>query len=309
MMPRVLTLVLALGLTLGLGANAGAVVLLGSAYSGPTGPATLYNISPTTGAATPIGPIGFARVGSLDFSPVDGKLYGVGFNGTSVVLITIDPFTGAGTQVGPLGFTGNAGVYDIAFRPSDGTLFAVAQGVVSQSSAVPVNLYTIDTATGAATLVGPLGTTPPGLNGNGLAFRGATLFYGAGNVGGVNDDNALFTLDQSTGLATLQTAITFQGTFGSGNGPRPSAMKFDPVAGILWAVVITDEPTTSTLASFAPGSSVATAVGQTLTGMDAIAVASPTAVAVPTLSQWAEIALVAALVVVALVTLRRRRNM
>jgi len=306
MMPRVLTLVLVVGLTLGLGANAGAVVLYGSAYSGSTGQATLYGISPTTGVATPIGPIGFARVGSLDFSPVAGRLYGVGFNGTSVVLITIDPGTGAGTQVGPLGFTGNVGVFDIAFRPSDGTLFAVSQGVVSQSSAVPVNLYTINTATGAATLVGTLGTTPPGLNGNGLAFVGGTLYYGAGNVGGVEASNALFTLNQSTGLATLQTVITFQGTFGSGDGPRPAAMKFDPATGLLWAVVITDGPTTSTLATINPTSGVATSVGQTQTGMDAI-VALPAAIGVPTLSTWAELVLVAALVVVALVALRRRR--
>src|SRR5687767_3827611 len=198
MMPRVLTLVLAVGLTLGLGANAGAVVLYGSAYSGPTGQATLYSISPTTGGATAIGPIGFARVGSLDFSPIDGRLYGVGFNGTNVVLITIDPSTGAGTQVGPLGFTGNVGVFDIAFRPSDSKLFALSQGIVSQSSGVPVNLYTVDTATGAATLVGALGTTPPGLNGNGLAFLGGTLYYGAGNVGNV-EASALFTINQSTG--------------------------------------------------------------------------------------------------------------
>ena len=307
MMPRVLTLLLAVALTLGFGTHAGAVVLYGSAYSGPTGPATLYSISPTTGVATPIGPIGFARVGSLDFSPVDGKLYGVGFNGTSVVLITIDPTTGAGTQVGPLGFTGNAGVYDIAFRPSDGTLFAVSQGLVAQSSAIPVNLYTINTGTGLATLVGPLGTTPPGLNGNGLAFLGGVLYYGAGNVGGVSDAAALFTLNQSTGLATLQTHLTFQGTFGSGSGPRPSGMKFDRLTGLLWAVVITDGPTTSTLASISLVTSVATAAGQTQTGMDAIAVASAPAIGVPTLSRWAELVLVAALIVVALVALRRRR--
>jgi hypothetical protein len=307
MMPRAFTLVLAVGLTLGFGANAGAVVLYGSAYSGPTGPATLYSISPTTGGATPVGPIGFARVGSLDFSPIDGKLYGVGFDGTSVVLITINPSTGAGTQVGPLGFAGNVSVFDIAFRPSDGTLFALSQGIANASNNHPEKLYTINTATGAATLVGALGTTPPALNGNGLAFLGGTLYYGAGNVGNDNNNSALFTLNQSTGLATLQTTITFQGTFGSGSVPRPAAMKFDRATGILWAVVITDGPTTSTLATFGATLSVATAVGETQTGMDAIAVVSSTAIGVPTLSNWAEIVLVTALVVTALVALRRRR--
>lgn len=301
-MPRVFTLVLALGLVFGLGANAGAAVLYGSAYSGPTGPATFYSISPTTGAASPIGPIGFARVGALDFSPVDGTLYGVGFNGTATVLITIDPSTGAGTEVGPLGFPDNAGVYDIAFR-SDGTLFALSQGFFSQSSAVPVNLYRINSTNGAATLVGALGTTPPGLTGNALAFVADTLQYAAGTGG---NTAAFFTLDQSTGVATPRIPITFQGTFGSGGGPRPSAMKRDRVTDGLWAIVITDGPTTSTLAVVDAASGVATAVGPTQTGMDAIAVAPITAV--PTLSSWAVIVLVAALVVVALAGLRRERS-
>lgn len=313
-MPRVLTLVLAVGLTLGPVTHAGAVVLYGSAFSGPTGPAILYHISPTTGAATAIGPIGFARVGSLDFSPVDGKLYGIGSNGGSAALITINPGTGAGTPVGPLGFIAGVGIYDIAFRPSDGRLFGLAQNALPPLNSVPVNLYTINTTTGAATLLGALGTQPPGLGGNGLAFLGGTLFYAAGGVSNIPSHAALYTLNQSTGSATLQTALTFQGNFGGANSvPRPAGMKFDRGTGILWTVAIIgsgpvgEADTVSTLATIATNSGVVTAVGPTQVGMDAIAVVSDVVTGVPTLSSWAQLVLVAALVVIAVAALRRRR--
>src|SRR5438477_2670078 len=80
------------------------------------GPSTLYNISPTTGAATAIGPTGFKLIGSLAVAP-GGALYGVGVDaGESEVLLTINPTTGAATAVGPLGPVGHFTVSDIAFR-------------------------------------------------------------------------------------------------------------------------------------------------------------------------------------------------
>ncbi len=90
MLPRGLALVLAVGLTVAIGvAHAGAVVLYGSAYSGPTGPATLHSISPTTGAATAIGPIGFARVtiALCQTNPIAGTCISPP---TSTVLVTIN---------------------------------------------------------------------------------------------------------------------------------------------------------------------------------------------------------------------------
>lgn len=100
-------------------------ILYGSAYTGPLGPATLYRLSMANGAATPVGPIGFDNVGALDFAP-NGTLFGVGYNGSDSILITINPATGAGTLIGSLGET--QFTQDIAFRPSDGTLFAVCSG-------------------------------------------------------------------------------------------------------------------------------------------------------------------------------------
>src|SRR4051812_36769447 len=88
----------------GVGRTQAASLLYGSAY-GPDVAARLYTINPATGDATLVGPIGFGLVGSLDFSPSSGILYGEGrrLSSGAHVLLTINPTTGAGTEVGPLG--------------------------------------------------------------------------------------------------------------------------------------------------------------------------------------------------------------
>src|SRR5207247_4459405 len=78
--------------------------IFGSAYNGPDGPATLSSLSRANGSAAPIGPIGFAQMGALDFSPA-GILYGEGvLNGTHE-LLTINTATGVGTALGPTGLS------------------------------------------------------------------------------------------------------------------------------------------------------------------------------------------------------------
>jgi len=47
-----------------------AQVLYGAAYQGPDGPSTLYTINIATGAATPVGPIGFERCAGMAFDEV-----------------------------------------------------------------------------------------------------------------------------------------------------------------------------------------------------------------------------------------------
>src|SRR5262245_33826610 len=81
---------------------ASAQSIYGSVYLGADGQSTLYTISPTTGAGTAIGPIGFQAVGSLAFAP-NGTLYGIvntDFGGRgNAQLLTINTTTGAGTVV------------------------------------------------------------------------------------------------------------------------------------------------------------------------------------------------------------------
>ena len=271
-------------------ANA-ATLIYGSVYDSPTGQAALWGFAP---AGTPpnrerfIGAIGFLRVGALDFSP-GGTLYGVGFDGANAVLITINTTTGVGTRVGSLGF-GNLFVQDIAFRPSDGALFAFAEG----------SIFTINTTTGAAAALGDAGLGFP--FGNSLAFQGTTLFYA--------NESSLYTIDQTTGAATLVRPIVYQG-FGS--SPRPPAMKFEAGTGTLWASVVGGAGGSfrDTLATIDPATGKATALFLLPVTTDGIAVTAgvlPAAGAsVPTLSEWAQVVLVSVMVLVGLAALRRRR--
>ena len=135
-------------------------VLYGNTSVGFGGTANdaLYMIDPTTGAATPIGSaVGFNRVYALGFNS-SGTLYGISQDRNE--LITIDTTTGVGTGVASESL---AAPYDLAFRPSDGTLF------VADSNPGTFSLYTMDPSTGATTLVGPYGSNT---NVVGLAFLG-----------------------------------------------------------------------------------------------------------------------------------------
>jgi hypothetical protein len=296
----ILTLTLACLLT---AASASAAPLLYGVTAG-VGPSTLYNISPTTGAATAIGQTGFILVGSLSFAP-SGALYGVGVDaGNSEVLLQINPATGAATAVGPLGLAvGHFTVSDIAFR-SDGTLFAL----IALAPFVDLNLYTINTATGAATVVGSLGVGLP--SGNGLAFLGNTLYYASSTAA---SGGRLYTLNQATGAATLATVMTYPATFGP-NTSRPAGMKFDPTTGTLFAVVVNGVPLSEagtgnlwSLGTIDKTTGVVTFIGRTQNQMDGLAVVAGAPTTVPTLSEWAQILMVAVLVVTAIWTLRRRR--
>src|SRR6056297_34220 len=142
-----------------------AVVLYGAdAASGE-----LLAVDPWTGAATPIGQIGFRNVGGLAFAP-DGTLYGVSRSlGTPLVstLISIDTVTAAGTPVGVLDF---AGVDGLAFAP-DGTFYGIDlfDGLLTDT------LIAIDRATADATAVGiinPLPNRTQGVHGIAVAADG-----------------------------------------------------------------------------------------------------------------------------------------
>ncbi len=269
---------LAMGLCLAASAYA---EMYASSYIGSSGPATLYLIDSTTGAATPVGAIGFTRVGALDFAP-GGTLYGVGTSAGTTVLLTINTATGAGTVVGSLGLGGTA-IQDIAFR-NDGVLFAYATG----------NIYTINTTTGAATLVGATGGGFP--DGNGLAFQGGTLFLG-------NDGGGLQTINQATGAATAVAPLTYGAGFAGGD--RPPGMKFDPGSGVLYAAIAEGFPATATfLGVIDVATGNVTEVGPTVLGVDAIAI-SPRRV--PALSKWPLLALIAMVLAVGLVLPHRRR--
>jgi hypothetical protein len=163
---------------------------------------TLLTVNPSTGASTSLGPIGTSsKMRSLAFDATNATLFGVtddrtlytidpdtavptlrGVTGVSSGFLTalgcdlsgelfavtsspgnqlfhIDSTTGAATLVANLSISG---VTDLAARPEDGMMFACSNNPATE------NLYTLNTSTGAMTLVGPYGGTI--FNLLGLAF-------------------------------------------------------------------------------------------------------------------------------------------
>jgi hypothetical protein len=261
--------------------------IFGAAYSGPGRPATLYAISPTTGAAGVIGPIGAATVSSIAFAPDGVTLYGVGIVGglTNFELIKINTSTGAGTPIGATGLSGPC--QDMAFR-SDGTLFCYSAG----------GIFTINTTTGVATLVGSTGGFP---DGNGLAFLGNVLYTA--------NQNELDTINQSTGAATLAIPLIYSSAFGGGES-RAAGMKFHP-NGTLYAAVTTGlgAAGTSSLGIINISTGAVTRVGPTAAGMDALAISSVTLAAspVPAPASWKLVAIGLGLVILIQVLWRRNK--
>jgi hypothetical protein len=118
--------------------------------NGP-GPANLYTINPSTGVATLVGAVGdgtFASFASIGFAP-SGTLYASVANFAdgpiNPRLVTLNPATGAFlTSVPTLDFFGAFGV-----RPTDSVIFG---GTGDEHQ-----LFTINSVTGAETLVGDTG--------------------------------------------------------------------------------------------------------------------------------------------------------
>lgn len=176
----------------------------------------LYLIDSVTGAADPIGPIGYAVTG-LAIDPTTGVLYGSTSNNSANSpgsLITIDSSTGAGTFVGSYGIDGHTAA-DITFGP-DGTLYGLFEPSFD-------DLATIDKTTGAATVIGDAGF---GSYGSGIDYdpdAGTVLWAASGDSGSFRSINT--TTGASTELFTL-----------SGDTGRSIAAMTTGCDGDLWAV-------------------------------------------------------------------------
>lgn len=113
----------------------------------------LYTIDKTTGAATLVGPFGVIGrdVSGLQF--IGNTLYGLALRDSNPdALVTVDPLTGAATLVGTTGT--NFGVIAAMGRdPANGTTFIAGPATDFGNNN---QLYSLNLATGAATLVGSL---------------------------------------------------------------------------------------------------------------------------------------------------------
>ncbi|GAA0713033.1 hypothetical protein GCM10009105_16170 [Dokdonella soli] len=117
----------------------------------------LWTVDQGTGAATLVGPTGHPITGLVARG---GKLYGAGGKGDNN-LYRIDPATGAATLIGSFGPGLTRWVNSISMSfDADGTLWAVINYVPPQHDSDPVpdwsDLATINPATGAVTVLGPI---------------------------------------------------------------------------------------------------------------------------------------------------------
>lgn len=118
-----------------------------------------------------------------------GRLFGAYFDWQTLsgtAIYEIDPWTGQVTQAA---FTPLIGVAGMSFGDQDALFMAVERNYPMGGS--PIDLYTVDLATGAPTLVGDMGSTGLGT----LAYDGADLWAYDFNLG-------LVRVDQATGQMT-----------------------------------------------------------------------------------------------------------
>lgn len=176
--------------------------------------ATLFELDPATGGRTRIGETGLgaglAFVFSLARDPASGMLYTVDVNDD---LWRVDPNTALAELVGPLSAspTEFSNVQGLSFSPLDGLLYGI-----NPPGNGPVQVVTIDTTTGASSLVSEL---PLGFTGGSLAFKPDGTLWAVkllGVLDSVMFTDSLIQIDYTTNPATipvdfpsLELSVTF----------------------------------------------------------------------------------------------------
>ena len=267
---RLLKLLLAAICMAAFAAPAEAGTLYASTAAG--GPGQLYIIDQTTGAMVQnIGPLNDVTGGNypitgLAFHPSTGVLYGSTGNNpaaTAARLVTIDPSTALVTPIGlfnagPVNGSGTPTTMgDLAFD-SAGNLYGVA-------TIGGPNLYSINIATGQASLVGPNGVATS-TTGGGLAISSGGTFYGTPT------SSRFGTYNSGTG------AYTDIGNPAKPNGGGYGALDFD--GGVLYGINVgSGSPPPTSLVTINPATAAVTNIGASIASLDAIAfqVPEPTA--------------------------------
>ncbi len=196
----------------------------------------------------------------LAVHPTTGVLYGSTHNlmvadpATLARLVTIDPVTARVTVIGPFN-AGNVGtrpatMADIGFD-SSGNLYGV--GTVGGPQ-----IYSIDLASGQATVIGTTGLTST--SGGGLAVSATGILYGTPTAGRYG------TYDLATGAFTLIT-----------NPVKPlggayAALDFNSETGTLFGLNLGPDPAFETrLVTIDPPTGLVTEIGASVIQLDAIA--------------------------------------
>lgn len=277
---------------------------------------TLYRVNLEGGAATEVGKFGSVPSGAgtvpisdvegLAFSPA-GELYAV--SDARDLLIKVDTATGRATTIGSLGLRGQGGNQ---FDNLDFGLAFTCDGRLWLSSDVSRQLWQVNPATGATTLVGDTGQPISGL----ASWNGE--LYGVG----VFDRHNVYRIDTATAQATLV------GRLGTSFTVYDAGADFDS-QGRLWITLDSLAPPEGlpsvyreelTRVDIANGATLDTRLitgigsGINIVQMEGLAIAAPACgsgggnasiAAVPTQSDWARWLMALVLAGVGLLGLRR----
>ncbi|HEY5565099.1 MAG TPA: S8 family serine peptidase, partial [Rhodothermia bacterium] len=173
----------------------------------PTG--DLLTVNNLSGMGSIIGPLsgGSSSVyPAVAVHPTTEVMYAGGGDGAAV-LHSVDQATGAVTPIGSAG-SGISRIAALDFR-SDGTLFASVKVGTSGGPGADY-LATINTASGAATLIGSFGACAASCSIAGMgaiAFDPGGVLYGALHGRAQNGSPGLYTINSSTGVASFVAPI------------------------------------------------------------------------------------------------------
>jgi hypothetical protein len=240
--------------------RADAAVIYGATASG--GPGNLYRLDPATGASLGlVGPLNDASgtnypITGLAFHPITNVLYGSTANNpdeTASRLVTINPNTARVTVIGNFN-PGNPGTRDATMTD---LAFDAAGNLYGVGSVGGPQLYSINIATGQATVIGNSGLTST--TGGGLEFTPDGTLYGTPT------SSRYGTYDAGTGVYTNIT-----NPVKPGGGGAYAAMSFG--GGVLYGLnSAPGSPPPTFLAAFDPSTGNVTNLGASVQAIDAIA--------------------------------------
>ena len=260
----------------------------------------LYRVNPDTAAFQEIGPIGFNGVGGLA-QIGDGRLVASGradASGDKIsILIEIDPNTGQGSLIGTSGSSNGAGcgrIGDLTYDPMTDTLYATGfQCDDGAPSDFEVRLLTIDTDTGAGTIIGLTGFDD---SGNSLAISNSGTLFSSACCDGNDED--FYTINPQTGLGTLiSEAPVDESLFNS--------FVFSPSTGELLGTANLFPVTELRVVD--PFTGQQTVIGQLPDCADGMEFFIRPPSNVPTLSEWGLIAMAGILGIVGFMVMRKRK--
>jgi hypothetical protein len=229
-----------------------------------SGPGELYTLNPANGAVlTDVGPLvdlsgTHYGITGMVFDPASGALFGSSANSSATpanahdMLVKINPLTGAVLPIGPLNVGAGNTMTDLAIDPATHVLYGIG-------SVGGPNLYTINTSTGQATLVGTTGI--------GFTTGGGVDVAPDGTIYGSPDGGRFGTYNKSTGA---YTQIADPGPEPLGGSSGYNAMSFNDT-GVLYGVNSANSTTAPHLVTFNLGSGAVTDLGASVLRLDSIA--------------------------------------